>query len=57
MTFIGFSVNDFGDLIDPANRRVIHKRLLSRQLLRGLRAQQVAFSDDGSNNQSVIYSV
>ena len=51
MTFIGFCATDNGDLIDPASRKVIHKRLFTRELLRGLRAQQVTFTDDGSNNQ------
>ena len=51
MTFIGFSINVNGDLIDPATRKVIHKRLLTRELLRGLRAQQLTFDDDGSDNQ------
>ena len=51
MTFIGFCANSGGDLIDPATRKVIHERLFTHGLLRGLRAQQVTFNDDGSNNQ------
>ena len=51
MTFIGFSVNTNGDLIDPVTRKIIHERLFTRQLLRGLRAQGLTFSDDGSDNQ------
>ena len=51
MTFIGFSVNDSGDLIDPVSRKVIHKQLLTRRLLGGLTAQRVTFTDDGSNDQ------
>ena len=54
MTFIGFSVTDDGDLIDPATRRVIHKRLFTCQLLIGLRAQNVMLTDDDSNKQLVM---
>ena len=53
MTFIGFCANNNGDLIDPASRKVIHERLFTRELLRGLKMQQVTFTDDGSNNQLV----
>ena len=51
MTFIGFNVKDNGDLIDPATKKPICQRLLPSNLLRGLRAQTVTFTDDGSNNQ------
>ena len=51
MTFIGFCANNNGDLIDPATREVIHERLFTPKLLRGLRTQQVSFNDDSSNNQ------
>ena len=51
MTFIGFNVKDNGDLIDPATKKPICQCLLPSNLLRGLRAQTVTFTDDGSNNQ------
>ena len=51
VTFIGFSVKDNGDLIDPVSKNVIHKNLLTRDLLKGLRTQRVYFTNDGSNNQ------
>ena len=51
MTFIGFSINSNGDLIDPATRKVIHEGLLTRQLLRGLKAQGLTFNDDSSDKQ------
>ena len=51
MTFIGFCATNSGDLIDPASRKVIHERLFTRELLRGLKAQQVTFNDDGSHKQ------
>ena len=57
MTFIGFSVKDNGDLFDPATRKVIHRQLFTRQLLRGLQAQKVILADHHSNNQLVIQSV
>ena len=53
MTFIGFCANSNGDLIDPASNKVIHERLFTRDLLRGLKAQEVTFNNDGSNNQLV----
>ena len=56
MTFVGFSVKDNGDLIDPATRKVIHKQLFTDRLLVGLKAQKVSLTDD-SNNQLVMYSV
>ena len=49
MTFIGFCANSNGDLIDPASNKVIHERLFTRDLLRGLKAQEVTFNNDGSN--------
>ena len=51
MTFIGFHVKDNGDLIDPATKKPIYQRLFPSNLLRGLRAQQITFTDDGSNDQ------
>ena len=57
MTFIGFSVKDNGDLIDPASRTVIYRNLFTRQLLTGLKAQQVPLTDTNSNNQLVMYFV
>jgi len=51
MTFIGFCATDGGDLIDPTTRKLIHKRLFTPELLKGLKAQQVTFTDDGSNDQ------
>ena len=51
MTFIGFYANSNGDLIDPASRKTIHERLITRELLRGLKNQGVTFADDGSNDQ------
>ena len=51
MTFIGFCANINGDLIDPTSRKVIHERLFTRELLRGLRAQKVILSESDSNNQ------
>ena len=51
MTFIGFNVKDNGDLIDPATKKSIYQCLVPSDLLKGLRAQKLTFSDDGSNNQ------
>ena len=51
MTFIGFSINKNRDLIDPVTRKVIHKQLLTRQLLVALEAQGVTFSNNGSNTR------
>ena len=51
MTSIGFNVKDNGDLIDPATKQPIYQRLLSSDLLKGLKLQNVTFTDDGSTNQ------
>ena len=51
MTFVGFCATDRGDFIDPVTREVFHRGILSADLRKGLRAQQVSFKDDGSNNQ------
>ena len=50
-TFVGFCATDRGDLIDPVTKEVFHRGILSADLSKGLRAQQVTFKDDGSNNQ------
>ena len=57
MTFIGFSVKDNGDLIDPDTKKVIHRQLFTRQLLRGLQAQRVILTDHHSSNQLVMQSM
>ena len=51
MTFIGFFATDRGDLVDPVTKEVFHKRILTPKLRNGLKAQQVTFMDDDSNNQ------
>ena len=51
MTFIGFNVSDNGDLIDPITRKVTYKKLLSSELMRGLKVQKVTLNDDNSNDQ------
>ena len=51
MTFIGFNVKNNGDLIDPATKKPIYQRLIPSDLLKGLKAQELTFTDDGSMNQ------
>ena len=51
LIFIGFNINHNGDLINPATKKVFHKQLLTRQLLRGLETQKVTFTDDESNDE------
>ena len=51
MTFIGFNVTSNGTLIDPVTKKPIYQDLLTRELLKGLKAQRLTFTDDGSNNQ------
>ena len=48
MTFIGFYATYNGDLIDPTHGRLIYKRMISKDLMRGLIAQEVPINDDGS---------
>lgn len=48
MTFTGFCATFNGDLIDPANGRLIYKKMIPRDLLTGLIAQNVPISDDDS---------
>ncbi|XP_065899490.1 E3 ubiquitin-protein ligase rnf213-alpha-like isoform X3 [Dysidea avara] len=54
MTFIGFFATDRGDLVDPVTKEVFHKRILTPKLRNGLKAQQVTFMDDDSNNQEEL---
>ena len=51
MTFIGFRVGFDGIIIDSTTNNIIYEELFTYRLLRGLRAQQVTFNDDGSDNQ------
>ena len=46
MTFIRFYATSNGDLIDPANRRLIHKRMIPKDLMTGFKIQNVPISDE-----------
>ena len=43
MTFLGFSINSAGDLVDPQSSETLEKGLMSKPLRNGLRAQGVDF--------------
>ena len=49
MTFLGFSINSVGDLIDPQTMRTLEKSLMSKQLRNGLQAQRVDFTANPEN--------
>ena len=50
MTFIGFCATYDGNLIDPANGTLIYKRMIPKDLLTGLIAQDVPICDDDSES-------
>ena len=43
---MGFTVTRNGDLIDPAHRGVLERSIMSQNLYKGLKAQEVNFEDD-----------
>ena len=49
ITFVGFTVTRHGDLINPMNRRVLEKRIMTRQLYNGLVVNKVNFEDNYRN--------
>jgi len=53
MSFVGFCVTKDGDLIDPTSgkNKIIHRAMISQELMKGLRFQGVKFDDDKSSNQ------
>ena len=46
ITFVGFTVTPSGDLIDPTNKRVLERAIMTPQLYTGLRHNKVNFQDD-----------
>ena len=50
MTFIGFYATSNGDLIDPADGRLIHRRMIPKDLMTGLKIQNVPISDNYSES-------
>ncbi|KAK2553290.1 E3 ubiquitin-protein ligase rnf213-alpha [Acropora cervicornis] len=44
MTFLGFSINSNGDLVDPQTSTILEKGLMSKSLRNGLHAQGVDFT-------------
>ena len=43
MTFLGFLLNDNGDLLDPGNRTILEQRLMPTTLRGQLKVQGVDF--------------
>lgn len=43
MTFLGFLLNDNGDLLDPGSKNILEKGLMSAELRRNLKKQGVDF--------------
>ena len=46
VTFVGFMVNNKGDLIHPAHKGVLEGGIMTKQLYRGLKRQGVDFDGD-----------
>ena len=44
MTFLGFSINSNGDLVDPQASTILDRGLMPKRLTNGLRAQGVDFT-------------
>ena len=49
VSFLGFIVNSNGDLLDKLNRNVIERRIMSKQLLEGLKLNGVDLSSSFDN--------
>ncbi|XP_068735057.1 LOW QUALITY PROTEIN: E3 ubiquitin-protein ligase rnf213-alpha-like [Montipora capricornis] len=49
MTFLGFSINSNGDLVDPQTNRILEKGLMPKNLRIGLQAQRVDFGVNTDN--------
>ena len=46
ITFVGFIVTQNGDLIDPANRGVLERAIMTKELYTGLKVNKVNFEED-----------
>lgn len=46
MTFLGFRVDEDGNLLDPRTEEVIQERLMTKHLRTGLHVQRVDFNTD-----------
>ena len=46
ITFVGFTVNKEGNLINPENQKVIERNIMKSSLYEGLKINQVNFADD-----------
>ena len=46
MTFLGFRVDQNGNLLDPRSEEIIQERLMSRHLRTGLQLQMVDLNND-----------
>ena len=49
MTFLGFYINSVGDLVDPQKGQILERRLMSKRLRNGLKAQRVDFITNMDN--------
>lgn len=49
LTFVGFTVDENGDLINPINRQIIQQAIMTKKLYFGLLANKVNFKDDYHN--------
>ena len=46
ITFVGFTVSSRGDLIDPTNKQVLERAIMTPRLYTGLKHNKVNFQDD-----------
>ena len=46
LTFVGFNVNDDGDLIDPGRKETIETKAMATDLIEGLRRNEVALDEN-----------
>ena len=46
ITFVGFTVNNRGDLIDPVSQRVLEGAIMTPSLYKGLLHNRVNFADN-----------
>ena len=57
MTFLGFSINNEGHLIDLKTGNVLQKRIVSKQLREGLCKQGVQFSENYEDWDTYVKSI
>lgn len=54
LTYIGFNINDNGDLINPTNHEVVEKSVISKQLVQDLKVNYCDFQESFISLQKYV---